>query len=126
MGNAGVLKSTSGNVAKQLKMKQETRVTTRAGKTAEAAVKQMATQELQIEKARMEELKQKVMGEVAHRLYGMRQAQEEVMEVHRRNFQVELERVTEEQEQMKLRSTALEKEIEALRSEKPSQKQSST
>ena len=45
-GNAGVLKAASGNVAKRLKMR-ETRVTTRAGKTAEAAAKRMATQELQ-------------------------------------------------------------------------------
>lgn len=54
LGNAGVLKAASGNVAKRMKMR-ETRVTTRAGKTVEAAAKQMATQELQMEKARMEE-----------------------------------------------------------------------
>ena len=55
--NPGVLKTTSGNVAKRLKMRQETRVTTRAGKTAEAAIKQIAAQELQAEKGRMQEWK---------------------------------------------------------------------
>lgn len=49
-----MLKATSGNAAKRLRERQETRVT-RAGKTAEAAVKEIATQELQTEKSRMEE-----------------------------------------------------------------------
>lgn len=35
---AGVLRATSGNATKRLKMGQETRVTTRAGKSAEAAI----------------------------------------------------------------------------------------
>ena len=45
-GNVGVLRATSGNAAKRLKNRQESRVTTRAGKTAEAAIKQIASQEL--------------------------------------------------------------------------------
>lgn len=53
--NVGVLRATSGNAAKLLKNRQETRVTTRAGKTAEAAIKQIASQELQVEKVRIEE-----------------------------------------------------------------------
>ena len=121
-GNAGVLKAASGNVAKRLKMR-ETRVTTRAGKTVEAAAKQMATQELQMEKARMEEWKENVIREVAHELRGMRQAQEEAMEAQRRTFQVELEKVTEELERVKLRSTALEKEIKTSKAQKSAQKQ---
>lgn len=60
-GNAGVLRATSGNVAKRAKMR-ETRVTTRTGKSVEAAAKQMATQELQIEKAQMEEWKERSWG----------------------------------------------------------------
>ena len=64
VGNSEVLKATSGNAAKRLKMRQETRATTRAGKAAEA--KQLANKELQTEKARMEEWKQTVMTEVAH------------------------------------------------------------
>ena len=61
LGNAGVLKAASGNVAKRLKMR-ETRLTTRAGKTVEAAAKQMATQELQMEKARIEKWKKRSWG----------------------------------------------------------------
>ena len=38
----GALRPTSGNAAKRLKMRQDTYMTTRAGKTAEAAAKQMA------------------------------------------------------------------------------------
>ena len=49
-----VLKITSGNVAKRLKAKQETRVITRASKNAEATIKQIATQELQMVKFRIE------------------------------------------------------------------------
>ena len=63
------------------------------------------------------------MGEVAHELREMRQAQEEAMEIQRRTFQVKLEKVIEELEGMKLRSTALEKEMETSRTQKPAQKQ---
>ena len=45
------------------------------------------------------------------------------MEVQRRAFQAELEKVTEELERVKLRSTALEKEIETSKVQKPGQKQ---
>ena len=64
------------------------------------------------------------MREVAHELQGIRKVQEEAMEAQRQGFQVELERVTEELELMKLRSVTLEREIEALRTEKSTQKQS--
>lgn len=38
-GNAGILKATSGNAKKRLKMRQETRIITRAGKSTEVAMK---------------------------------------------------------------------------------------
>ena len=62
------------------------------------------------------------MGEVAHELRGMRQAQEEAMEAQRRTFQVELEKITEELERVKLRSTALEKWMEISKVQKSTQK----
>ena len=123
--SAGVLKATSGNAAKRLRVRQETRVT-RAGKTAEAAVKEIATQELQMGIAQIEEWKQKVMLEVAHELQGMRQAQDEAMEVQRRSFQLELEKVKEELELVESRSSAFEKEIESLRAQKIAQEQRPT
>ena len=43
LGSPGVLKATSGNSAKRWKMRQKTRAITRAGKSAEAAIKQIAT-----------------------------------------------------------------------------------
>lgn len=43
--NLRVLKLTSGNAAKRLKMRQETRAMTKAGKSAEATIKQIAAQE---------------------------------------------------------------------------------
>ena len=52
--NLGVLKATSGNATKSLKMRQETRVTTRAGKSAEAAIKQIRNSSWKGEDARVE------------------------------------------------------------------------
>ncbi len=43
--NMGVFKPTSGNATKRLRMRQETRGTTKTTKTAEATLKQIATQE---------------------------------------------------------------------------------
>lgn len=51
--NIEVFKAASENVAKQAKMK-ETRIIAKMDKTLEVATKQMATQELQIEKTQME------------------------------------------------------------------------
>lgn len=48
--NPGVFKTTSKNMAKWWKMRQKTQATTRAGKLAEAVIKQIATQKLQTEK----------------------------------------------------------------------------
>ena len=94
----GVFKPTSGNATKRLRIRQETRgttrtTTTRAGKSAEAVIKQLATQELQGEKEKMESWKAIVMQEVARELQGIRQAQEEAIEAQRQGFQAELERL---------------------------------
>lgn len=113
-GYPGVLKATSGNGVKRLK----TRATTRAGKTAEAAVKQLATKELQIEKARIEGWKQMVMTEVALEVQGIKRAHEEAMRIQRQSFQFELERVKERLEMVESRSVALEEEIRSLKNRK--------
>lgn len=70
--NLGPLKATSGNAAKRLNMRQKTRVITRSNKNAEAAIKQIATQELQVEKGRTQEWKQIVIQEVARELHAIR------------------------------------------------------
>lgn len=56
-------------------------MTIRAGKTAEAAIKQIASQELQVEKVRIEEWKKNVMQDVLRELQAMKQTQGEGMEV---------------------------------------------
>ena len=133
LGNPGVLKATSGNTAKRWKMRQETRATTRAGKSAEAAIKQIATQKLQTEKERMREWKQVIMQEVARELHAIRQAHEEAMEGQRYGFQMELEKVREgfqmelgkvreELHQVEARSTTLEYEINPRKGQRQSPK----
>ena len=67
----------SGNATKRLSMRQETRGTTRAGRTAEATLKQIATQEFQAEKGKMQIWKQVIMQEVAHELQAIRKTHEE-------------------------------------------------
>ena len=94
----GVFKPTSGNATKRLRVRQGTRgatrtTTTRAGKAAEAVIMQLASQELQGEKEKMEGWKAIVMQEVARKLQGIRRAQEEAIEVQRQSFQAELERL---------------------------------
>lgn len=86
LANTGVLKATSGNATKRLKIKQDARVVTRASKNAEAAIKQIATQELQAEKGRMQEWKRYVMQEVAQELQAIRSAQYEVIEAQRQSL----------------------------------------
>ena len=94
-GKLGVLRPTSGIRAARfkLKAKQESRVTTRAGKSAEAVIKQLASQELQGEKEEMEGWKAIVMQEIAQELQGIRRAQEEAIEAQRQSFQAEQERL---------------------------------
>lgn len=78
--NVGVLKASSGNVPKRLKGRQETRVATWSSKNAEATIKQIAIQELQAEKLRIQEWKRNVMAEVAHELQAIKATQVEAIE----------------------------------------------
>lgn len=123
-GIVRVLRATSGNGAKRLRNRQETRATTRAGgKTAEAALKQIASQELQAEKARIEEWKQNVMQDVMRELQAMKQTQGEAMEAQRQSFQMELEEVRDELQQVESRSMMLEDKIESLKTQKQAPQQ---
>ena len=90
-----VLRSTSANRAARfkLKAKQESCVTTRAGRFAEAVIKQLASQELQGKKEKMERWKANVIQEVAQELQGIRWVQEEAIEAQGQSFQTELERL---------------------------------
>lgn len=54
LANPGIIKITSENVAKQMKIEQKTHVTTRDRKIAEAVIKQIAAQKLYAEKKRMQ------------------------------------------------------------------------
>ena len=122
LDNAGILRATSGN-ARRLK----SRVLTRAEKSAESVMRQLATQERQAEKEKMKEWKSKFMQEMARELHIMRQVHGEEMEAQRQSFQIELKRVEQgfenklEQvggklEKMELRSKMLKNEVRALRS----------
>ena len=70
----GVFKPTSGNATKRLRMRQETREATRTTKTAEATPKQIATQEFQAEKGKMEIWEQVIMQEVGHHLQTIKES----------------------------------------------------
>ena len=105
--NVGVLRATSGNATRRLNSR-----VTRAGKSAEAVIKQFANQELQGEKKKIQEWKENVMREVGLELQDIRQRQEEAMEAQRQNFQMELEKVRELWE---LNSKSLENEIRLLK-----------
>ena len=106
--NPGVFKANSGNAKKRLKMKQETRVATRATKTAEAAMKQIVTRELQVEKRQVEEWKQNDMLEVTSELQVIKQAQEEVMEAQKERVWVELELIRKKLQMVETRPMGLE------------------
>lgn len=107
LAKAGILRATSGNVAKRLKARQESRVTTRAGKSAEAVIKQFASQELRSEKEKMQEWKENVMQEVGREIEIIKQTYEGSMEAQRRSFQLELERMGGKVEQLELEVQAL-------------------
>lgn len=119
LGNAGVLKATSGDATKGLK----SRTTIRTGKSTKAVIKQFTTQELQAEKGKMQEWKDMVMQEVGRELQVIRQVQEGAIEVQRQGFQRELERVREIFES---KSAASENEIRLLKAlrQHPAQKMS--
>lgn len=57
MGNVSVLRMTNRKSTKRLKL----RVTIRAGKSAQAVIKQFVAQELQVKKAKMQEWKENVI-----------------------------------------------------------------
>ena len=116
LGNPRILKAASKNAAKRWEMRQKTRATTGAEKSAGAAIKQIATQKFQAEKERMQEWKQFVMQEVVRELHATKKAHEEAMEAQRYGFQVELEKVIEELHQVELRSTRLEYEMNIMKS----------
>ncbi len=65
------------------------------------------------------------MEDVLHQLQVMKQTQEEAIEVQRRGIQIELEKVSEELQQVKLRSIMLEEEIKSLKTQKQTPKQQS-
>ena len=114
----GVFKPTSGNATKRLRMRQETRETTKTTTTraAKSAVKQFASQEFQGEKEKMEGWKAIVMQEVARELQDIRRAQEEALEAQRQSFQVELERLEKTWNE---KSKLLKDEIKLVRNSKP-------
>ena len=105
--NMGVFKPTSGNATKRLRVRQETRGRTRITQTAEATLKQIASQEFQAEKGKMQVWKQMIMKEVALEL----QTVKELAEVQR----VEVEVLKGQLQEMKLKSASLEKEIGLLK-----------
>ena len=100
----GVFKPTSGNATKRLRMRQETRGTTSTDKTAEATLKQIATQEFQAEKGKMQIWKQMIMQEVAQEL----QTQKDC-------FRLEMEVVKEQLQEMEEKAARLEKEIDLFK-----------
>ena len=105
--NMGVFKPTSGNATKRLRVRQETRGRTRITQTAEATLKQIASQEFQAEKGKMQVWKQMIMKEVALEL----QTVKELAEAQR----VEVEGLKGQLQEMELKSASLEKEIGLLK-----------
>jgi len=103
----GVFKPTSGNATKRLRMRQETRGTTRTSQTAEATLKEIATQEFQVEKGKMEIWKPVILQEVGHQL----QTIKESAEAQKECFRVEMEELREQLQEMEMKSARLEKEL---------------
>lgn len=68
-------------MTKQLKMRQKSQIITGAGKTADAAIKQLVTKEFQIQKPQIEEWKQKVKMEVVLELQNINQAHIKAIEI---------------------------------------------
>ena len=99
----GVFKPTSGNATKRLRIWQETRTS----KNAKATLKQIATQEFQAEKGKMQIWKQMIMQEVAQKLESVR----EVAEAQK----VEMEMLKRQLQEVEMKSDTLEKELGLLR-----------
>lgn len=90
-----MLKTISANMTKQLKKRQKTHVTTLPTKPAKATMKQIVTQELQVEKSQMREWKQNVILEVTSELQVIKHSQKEMIKARREGFQIELEQIRE-------------------------------
>ncbi len=107
LANLGVLKATNGCAAKRLKLRQETRETTRVGRTAGPAIKQIATLKLQAEKIKMQEWKQMIMEEVERELQAIKQTHKEVIEAQNQSFQLELQKLRGQIQETELKSKKL-------------------
>ncbi len=99
----GVFKPTSGNATKRLRVRQETREATKNGKSAEATLEQIASQEFRAEKGKMQIWKRMIMEEVAHELQIIKESAEAQ--------KIEVEVVKEQLQEMEAKSIRLEKEI---------------
>ena len=120
----GVFKPTSGNATKRLRLRQATRGTARTDKTAEATLKQIATQEFQAEKGKMEIWKQVIMQEVGHEIQAIKQihddaieAQKQEMEAQRHSFSTEIEMLKERLQQEEKQSASFANEIKILKTQ---------
>lgn len=81
--NSEILKATSRNTVKQLKIRQEIQATTWAGKIAKAAAKQLAKKKLQIKKIQIEEWKQTFITEVMQELQSIKYAYKKSMGIQK-------------------------------------------
>ena len=84
----------------------------------EAAIKQIATQNFQAEKKKMQEWKQSVMQKVVRELHTTKKAHKEVIEAQKYGFQMELKKVIKELHQVESRSTRLGCGVGALKDQK--------
>ena len=74
--NMGVFKPRSGNATKQMRVRQETHGRTRTTQIAEAILKQIASQEFQAKKGKMQVWKQMIMKKVALELQTVKELAE--------------------------------------------------
>ena len=104
--NVRVLKVTSGNVTKRLGTRRETRATTQTSKNAATTTLKMATK-CHAVKFCMQEWKQKMMGEFAHELQIIRDAQAEEMKAQQQDFEMKLSMMGEKLELCKAKASSL-------------------
>ena len=86
-----VFKLTNRHATKCLRIRQETRELTRNGKTTEVTLKYIASQELHLEKKKMQVWKQMIMQKVAHEL----QIIKKLAKVYKERFEEEIEVIKE-------------------------------
>lgn len=96
----GIFKPMSGNPTKRLRMRQEIREAAGTRKNAEATLKQIAIQEFQAKKGKMQIWKQMIMQEVA-----------EEFKTQKECFQLEIEVVKEQLQEIEEKAAKLEKQI---------------